>query len=219
MNMSLQQHINKHHDKYSEIEKNLKQINTEFRNATRTEQRKMFKAAHQFAVLSIQTPVKLHEDAFRALQGLETENPQPVTSVNYWKNKISYINNLDGKTEQLDQIIDLLLAGRVDEAHRKTIDKVKGLGAAKAAFALAMLGFLSRACLDTNVRQATGIEEPYTGVVVDKYMNQVSTALNQFEELEDTPMFMKQWIVFDYQRGEFTNHECWFTAVENIYKS
>ena len=60
-----------------------------------------------FSVLSVQTPVDIHEEAFRSIKG-GSEYEEAMSSVNYWKNKVSYIRETEVKFEEIDEAINLL---------------------------------------------------------------------------------------------------------------
>jgi len=209
----------KHYDnrqgQYDEIRSQLKRVNHKFRAADAVTRRKMLRSSHRFAVLSIQAPVHRHEAAFKQLEGLEFEEEDPVRSLNYWKNKMSWIKELEGRADVLDRVAEDALDGELDDAHRTLIDEVTGVGAAKAAFMLAMLGFTSKMCVDTNVQQAAGIEDPYTGVVVHRYESMCRRVLSEFDGLCAAGLdpFMVQWVLFDFNKAGVTLHEPFFNAV------
>lgn len=208
------EHYTQNKQVYDQIEQKLENTRRKFESTDKQTRRKILRTSHRFAVLSIQTPVNLHEEAFKQLEGLPTQQPDALQSVNYWKTKQKWINELDGKTEVLDAISAELLAGNTDTAHKILIDEVKGVGAVKAAFTLAMIGYTTKMCIDTNIQQVAGINEPYSGVVVEKYEQQCRTVKQEFNLLsEELSAFMTQWVLFDYQRGEISKHKPFFKAV------
>ena len=98
------------------------------------------------------------------------------------------------------------------------MDEFKGVGTVKSAFTLAMLGFKDKACIDTNVLTAMGMdrEDAYTGVVVQKYNDFVDEAFSSVdEELKEEidSNFMNQWVIFDCVRGNLTDHAVFFNNV------
>jgi thermostable 8-oxoguanine DNA glycosylase len=206
-----------HEEEYSKINEKLERVNKRFLESDRENQRRMILDSYMFAVLSIQTPVDIHEEAFRSIKAGE-DYESAMKSVNYWKNKVSYIRETEVKFEEIDRAIDLLEENKTDKAQRVLIDEFKGVGTVKSAFTLAMLGFTDKACIDTNVLTALGMdrEDAYNGVVVEKYNEFVDSA---FEEIDSEfkrkapNTFMNQWVVFDAVREEFTNHEVFFENV------
>ena len=204
-------------NKYLNIKDNLEHVNDKFLNSGRETQRRMLLDSYIFAVISVQTPVDIHEDAFKAIKkGVDYEDA--LSSVNYWKNKVSYIGETEVKFEEIDEVIELLENGELDKAHRKIVDEFKGVSTVKAGFVLAMLGFEKKACVDTNVLTALGIdrEDAYNGVVIEKYNKFVNMA---FEKIDSGLMsivpstFMAQWVIFDAVRGEVATHDVFFENV------
>jgi len=213
------QHYKQNQKTYHEIAQRLDHVKNKFMYSDNDTRRAMLRTAHRFAVLSIQAPVERHEAAFKQLEGMTHVADDPLKSLNYWKQKINWINSLDGKTKTLDNVTNHLLEGDLDKAHKKLIDDVKGVSTVKAAFMLAMLGFKDKMCVDTNVQQATGIDQPYDGIVVEKYEKQCEKIIEHFKDhripttFKLSP-FMIQWAIFDYQRGEISKHQCFFDAIE-----
>ncbi len=211
------QFYEEHKEEYEKIDKTLDDVNDRFLNSGRETQRRMLLDSYIFSVLSVQTSVDIHEDAFRSVKTGE-DYESAMSSVNYWKNKVSYIRETEVKFEEIDKAIDLLEAGELDKAHRMVADEFKGVSTIKSAFTLAMLGFKQKACVDTNVLTALGIDrdEAYTGVVIEKYNSFVESAFEQIDsDLKNKApnTFLNQWIVFDAVREEFTAHEVFFDLV------
>ena len=204
-------------DKYMQIKQNLESVNDKFLSSGREIQRRMLLDSYIFAVISVQTPVDIHEDAFKAIKtGADYEDA--LSSVNYWRNKVNYIRETEVKFEEIDKVIDLLEEGKLDEAHRKLVDEFKGVSTVKAGFVLAMLGFEEKACIDTNVLTALGIdrEDAYNGVVIDKYNKFVDMAFDKIDSglMSIVPStFMAQWVIFDAVRGEVATHDLFFDNV------
>jgi len=201
---------------YDSIENKLDELNKRFLSADREKQRRILLDSYIFAVLSVQTPVGIHEEAFKAIK-TGSEYEEAMKSVNYWKNKIKYIRETEVKFEDIDKAITLLERGKVSKAHKVLVDNFKGVGVVKSAFTLAMIGFKTRACIDSNVLNLSGLDrgDMYNGVVVEKYERFVS---DLFIELSDklynkVPKFLMQWILFDYQRGERASHKVFFDYV------
>jgi len=141
-----------------------------------------------FAVISVQTPLDIHEQAFHSyIKGDRELENSDMKKVNYWKNKTSYIRETETRFEEIDTAIELLEQGKIDKAHRQIADHFKGVSTKKAGFTLAMLGFEQKMCIDTNVRQIAGLteEQEYTGVVIDKYEAQCKEIRDKFPKLSD----------------------------------
>ena len=211
------QFYREHRDQYNKISKRLDHVNNKFLDAGQETQRRMLLDSYIFAVLSVQTPVDIHEDAFRSIKsGAELESA--MRSVNYWRNKAQYIRETEVKFEEIDRAIELLENGELDKAHRHVADHFKGVSTVKAAFTLAMLGFKDKACTDTNVLTALDMDrdEAYNGVVIEKYNQFCSDAFEQIDpelKSEVDSNFMNQWVIFDAVRGSLSNHDVFFEHV------
>lgn len=205
------QHYKQNSSTYNGISFKLAAIQRNFLNARRDTQRRMLLDSYIFAVISVQTPLDIHEQAFHTYtnNGRELDNPD-MKKVNYWKNKSQYIRETETKFEAIDDTIDLLEDGQIDKAHRKIVDQFKGVSTKKAAFTLAMLGYTQKMCIDTNVRQMAGLtkEQEYTGVVIERYEDQCEDIRNKFPELDkEVSPFMVQWVLFDSIRESVTTHK------------
>lgn len=211
--MSPEDFYKSHEKDYEEIKERLETVKSRFMDESRKTQRRMVLDSYIFAVISVQTPLDVHERSYaRYTEGIEYE--EAFREVNYKNNKISYIRETEVKFEEIDRVIDLLEEEEVDKAHKLMCDEFKGVGMAKAGFTLAMLGFTGKMCVDTNVQQASGLEEVYSGVVVEKYEKMCEKVREQFKSLKDQlEPFMVQWVLFDYQRGEQRKHDVFFDQI------
>lgn len=217
------EHYERNRAVYSEIEQNLLSVNQKFMEADRTTQIILLQKASNFAIISIQAPLKYHEEAYTSLQFAETGDDvvSSLESVNYNRQKINWMHN-NVETSDWDGVVDLLENGKIDRAHRYLLDECKGLGIRKSAFTLAMLGFAEKMCVDTNVAQACGYRpytenelDTYNGVVVDKYEKECKELRECYPDLQKkVSNFMWQWIVFDSQRESITTHDPWFLSIE-----
>ena len=214
------QFFEEHRTQYQKIEDRLKTTRRRFENGDRELQRRMILDSYIFAVLSVQTPVPIHEDAFRQIKSGE-DLETAMSRVNYWKNKSAYIRETEVKFEEIDRAINQLLNGEIDEAHRTVADHFKGVSTVKAAFTIAMLGYTEKACTDTNVLTAADLdrEDAYTGVIIQKYNEFVETSFKSIDrELYNSApsTFMNQWVIFDSVRGEVSNHDVFFENVGDM---
>jgi len=198
-----------HAESYQNIEKHLDNLREVFLIESRPKQRRLLLSSYEFAVLTIQTPTDIAEEAFELYKGGEDKS-DAFQKVNYWRNKADYIERTRSRFEEVDKVIDLLEEGDVDKAHRHLADHFTGVSTVKAAFTLAMIGFTSRACIDTNVRQVIPEEDPYDGCVISKYMEEVESfsewAAKKFRDRERPSNFLLQWIIFDLNRGTHHKH-------------
>ena len=210
-------HYRRNADTYAEISDRLDTTRETFLSADTSTQIRMLQKSHSFAVISVQTPVHIHEEAFTALWA--SDDPldnidEALSSVNYRNNKTDYISHSMTHGHLWADVADMLEAGRLDEAHKFVLDTFKGVGPAKAPFTFAMLGFTEKACIDANIVNIMGLESHVSTVVVEKYDAIVQGLRDKMPTLRDeTSPFLWQWIVFDYQRGEISKHDTFYNIV------
>jgi len=180
----------------------------------------MLQQSHSFAVISVQTPVDIHEDSFVKLW--DNDNPlenmdDALSSVNYRNNKADYITHSLTHGHLWANVVDMIEAGNIDEAHKYVLDNFKGVGPAKAPFTFSMLGFTEKMCIDANVINAMGMDEHVNTVVVDKYEAICQKLREKMPTLNETVSpFMWQWIVFDWQRDEISKHKPFYQVIGTL---
>lgn len=220
--MHVTNHYRRNSADYERIRANLASVRERFLSADRATQIRMLQKSHSFAVISVQTPVHIHEDAFTALwEGVDSRGrppewnlPEALESVNYKNNKADYIRHSFDHAHLWDDVCDMLEAGDVDTAHKYILDNMMGVGPAKAPFVLSMLGFEEKMCIDSNVVAAMGLDDHVSTVVVEKYDAICQTLRDKMPTLRDeTTPFIWQWVVFDWKRGEISHHDTWFDVV------
>lgn len=214
-------HYRRNRDTYDRIRTRLSTTRSDFLQASRSDQIVMLQKSHSFAVISVQTPVPIHETAFRELwrghdrgRPIEWNIDDALKKVNYRNNKKEYILHSMDHANLWDNVCDMLESGEIDTAHKYILDNFKGVGPAKAPFVLSMLGFEEKMCVDTNMVNAFGLDEHITTVVVEKYDEICDSLRDKLPTLRDmTTPFMFQWITFDYQRGEVSEHEVFYKII------
>jgi hypothetical protein len=207
-------HYRRNKSDYNEISARLDKTRESFLSADTSKQIRMLQMSHSFAVISVQTPVDIHENAFAALW----ENGTPLadvddalTSVNYRNNKADYIRHSINHGHLWADVVDMLEDGNIDAAHKYTLDNFKGVGPAKAPFTFAMLGFKEKMCIDANIVNAMGLDEHVSTVVVEKYEKVCKKLRDKMPTLQKkVSPFMWQWIVFDWQRDEISKHKTFY---------
>lgn len=210
-------HYRNNRDTYEQIGARLFKTRKRFLNASRIEQIKMLQKSHSFAVISVQTPVDIHENAFTELwqNGTpESDIENALESVNYKNNKKDYITHSLENSGKWDTVCDMLENGNIDTAHKFILDNMKGVGPAKAPFVLAMLGFEEKMCIDANIINAFDLDGHATTVVVEKYDKLCKSLRDKMPTMRDmTTPFMFQWITFDYQRDEISTHDTFYETL------
>ncbi len=207
-------HYRQNRDTYNQISSRLFRTRKRFLQASRLEQIKMLQKSHSFAVISVQTPVHIHENAFTELwqnDAPERDITDALSSVNYKNNKKDYITHSLNNSDKWDTVADMLENGKIDTAHKFILDKMKGVGPAKAPFVLSMLGFEEKMCIDSNIINAFDLDGHATTVVVEKYDALCQSLRDKMPTMRDmTTPFMFQWITFDYQRDEISKHDTFY---------
>lgn len=211
-------HYRRNRDSYEQIESRLAQTRERFMSADREQQIEMLQKSHSFAVISVQTPVHIHEEGFKRLWEVDDMSKENIVtalkSVNYNRQKSEYIVHSLQHEDLWNEVADMLEGGQINTAHKFILDNLKGVGPAKAPFVLSMLGFTEKMCIDTNIVSAFGLDGHPTTVVVDKYESIVSRIRNKMPTMKAlTTPFMFQWIVFDYQRGEISTHDVFYQII------
>ena len=207
-------HYRNNRDTYEQISARLFRTRKKFLQASRLEQIEMLQKSHSFAVISVQTPVHIHENAFTELWqngAPESDIEGALESVNYKNNKKDYITHSLENSGKWDTVCDMLENDNIDTAHKFILDEMKGVGPAKAPFVLAMLGFEEKMCIDANIINAFDLDGHATTVVVEKYDKLCKSLRDKMPTMRDmTTPFMFQWITFDYQRDEISTHDTFY---------
>jgi len=211
-------HYRNNKSAYESISTDLSETKEAFFSADRSQQIRMLQQSHSFAVISVQTPVEIHESAFTQLWATDEphENIQSaLESVNYRNQKERYIRHSLRNGHLWSDVADMLENGDIDSAHKMILDEFKGVGPAKAPFTLSMLGFESKMCIDANIINAMGLDGHVSTVVVEKYDSICERLQAKIPSLSSlVSPFMFQWITFDYERGTISDHSVFFDVVQ-----
>jgi len=209
---------------YRHIEDKLDRLNEAFLEASRTTQQVALFQADLYSLISANTRVEAHEAGF--LDALDAQSRDEYRDAFYDNNVLYHNNKADYVTHNLGNVdyetqAERLQAGNIDAAHRQKVDTVLGVGVRKGAFALAMLGFDEKMCIDANVASYFGLDtedDVYNGPVIDTYERQCGRLRSREPLLaSETSPFMFQWVVFDFERvGRPTMHDAWFGAIEDV---
>lgn len=217
-------HVTNHYRRnisdYEEISERLERTRETFMQSDTSQQIRMLQKSHSFAVISVQTPVHIHEESFNKMwsENKPIENLEnALERVNYRNKKAEYIRHSLTHSHLWADVVDLIEAGEIDKAHKYVLDTFKGVGPAKAPFTFSMLGFTEKMCIDANVVRAMGLEKHVTTRVVDKYEKVCQQIRDKMPTLRDTVSpFMWQWIVFDWQRGEISKHKGFYKILGTL---
>jgi thermostable 8-oxoguanine DNA glycosylase len=211
-------HYRHNESTYDSISAQLEETKEQFLSASRATQIRMLQQSHSFAVISVQTPVEIHESAFSQLWATDSPSQElddALASVNYRNQKSEYIRHSLRNGHKWSDVADLLEEGNIDSAHKMILDEFKGVGPAKAPFTLSMLGFTEKMCVDANIINAMGLDGHVSTVVVEKYDSICDNLRAKMPSLREmVSPFLWQWITFDYQRGTISDHEVFFEVVQ-----
>jgi len=178
-----------------------------------------------YALLTANTPLQQADKAFAIYREHYPDITPEVlgkemaeNGIGFYNMKATYIrDNLDARDEIFVPVDNLLVTGK-DRHVQQVLMDARGIGPAKSAFTLAMLGFTDHACIDTHVAQYLGIDPRiYEKYSADEYRALADEVFSAVPDLRDevTP-FLLQWIVFDIHRGKIEEHDLWFEHVERI---
>jgi thermostable 8-oxoguanine DNA glycosylase len=219
-------HFRKHRDTYNTIRGRLLDARRSYTTAQPEERRERLVKAHSWSVISIQTPVEIHEEAFKQLwdnvntvTDIDKNLPEALSSVNYKNNKEEYIREFANDQNAQEKIDSLIMNGELDKAQKYIIDNVRGVGTVKAPFMLGNNGFTEKMCVDANVISLTGVDKPNT-VVVEKYNNICQDICQMFPALNKVlDPYVLQWCIFCYKRNKdgrlngVDTHDVWFESI------
>jgi len=219
-------HFRKNRDTYNTIRGRLLSARRSYKSADKSERTRRLVKAHSWSVISIQTPVEIHESAFKQLWAddpsiseMKRRLPEALSSVNYRNNKQAYIESFADDKEAQSAIDELIMSENLDEAQKYIIDNVLGVGTVKAPFMLGNNGFTEKMCVDANIISLTGVDKPST-VVVEKYNKICDNICEMFPALnKQLDPYVLQWVAFCYKRNKdgrldgVDTHDVWFNAI------
>jgi len=107
-------HYRRNRDSYEQIESRLAQTRERFMSADREQQIEMLQKSHSFAVISVQTPVHIHEEGFKRLWEVDDMSKENIVtalkSVNYNRQKSEYIVHSLQHEDLWHEVADMLEA-------------------------------------------------------------------------------------------------------------
>lgn len=200
----------RHALEYSMTEKRLADTKAKFMSVSLDEAVRMHNKAYIQTVISQQNAVEKYQPALdRYFRGADMADA--FASVNYNKQKISWISDTLVGIEATEEAVKILREGRLEDYCSFAEEHFTGVSFVKAPFTAAMLGFTKAMCIDTNVAQATGTN-PKDIRTWEEYWSICDDICTAYSTLKTDP-FIIQWILFDFQRGYHEPHKEWFEAV------
>lgn len=180
----------------------------------------LLERSYVFAVLSIRTERDRHERAFTAHYAGELTLKEAALETVYGGNKKNWLRRTMESTdwESLAMAVRAhVRAGRDAELLQTVVDNLVGVAHRKAAFMLAMSGLYQFGCIDSNVARYAGLEESDGDSLefnsADDYMATCEEIFSSVEADMDVPPFIKQWAIYDRERGEHARHMAFYREI------
>lgn len=180
--------------------------------------------SYVFAVLSIRTERDRHERAFTAHYAGELTLKEAALETVYGGNKKNWLR----RTFEGTDWETLAMAVRTHARAKRhadlldvVVDNLTGVAHRKAAFMLAMAGLHEFGCIDSNV--ARYADMGHAGDTADggrvrfnsaeKYMETSNEIFDSVNARGDWPPFVKQWAIYDFERGEHARHMAFYREI------
>lgn len=176
--------------------------------------------SYMFAVLSIRTERSRHERAFTAHYAGDLSRKEAALETVYGGNKKNWIARTFDSTdwEALARAVRAHVRAndRYADLLDAVVDQLTGVAYRKGAFMLAMSGLHEYGCIDSNVaRYAESSqlidEEDPERKEFSNAQHYMSVCGDVFDSVPtERPPFVKQWAIYDYERGEHARHMAFF---------
>lgn len=195
-----------HKGTYLRIWDKLDQIRERWSIASKEEKEALLKLSYINSVFSIRTPLHIHEEGFmRVMSGEELIPAMKNAGMGFvdkqeWS-RAPKIYEAVSDDSLWANAVDFLDAGKIDLAHELLQADAGWLGAAKAPFTLANLGFVEKMCINGNVARLFRADPPRSRMKRPQYEKLCADIRDMFPELaEKLRPYELQWLLFDYQR-------------------
>lgn len=212
--MALDQWVKTHRRDYDAVEKRLSTVRNVVMNGPLDKASRVVEKAYVFAVLSIKTERDRHERAFVAHYAGDKDLKDAALMTVYGGNKKKWISDT---MERIDwEMLTISIRHHVDKQDwdgllETVVDNLKGVSYRKGGFMLAMLGFETYMCIDTNVGSFANIDNEKDYTNAKEYMEDCKRIVKMANLPFST--FITQWSIYDHQRGEHARHMAYFREV------
>lgn len=201
----------RHQLEYAMTEKRLAATKAKFMSVPFSQAVDMHNKLFVWSVVSQQNDTIDIQADFDLWANKDVSMKEAFFQTNYGGMHISWITDTFSDMDTVAEGVKLLRNGKPHEYKRFAAEHFKGVSYIKAPYTACHLGFTDLMCLDTNVSQFLGVDT-YT---VEGWEDQEDICQQVDESLDmDIPPFVKQWCVFDYQRGYHEPHKPIFQAVD-----
>jgi hypothetical protein len=218
MSDNIQQWFENHATDYQTVLGRLENTRSVLLDGSISEAADILEKSYMFAVLSIRTERDRHERAFTAHYAGDISRKEAALETVYGGNKKNWIrktfNSTDWRTlaravrahadaERWDVLLDTVVENLTGVAHRK------------GAFMLAMSGLYEFGCIDSNVARYADLEEEEGDSLsfssAEQYMNVCDEVFSSVPS--ELPPFVKQWAIYDFERGEHARHNAFYAEL------
>jgi hypothetical protein len=192
----------------------------------------LLQKSYLFAVLSIRTELNQHERAFTAFyaNGGDTETvgetsgevvrtlEDAALETIYGGNKLWWIRDTFDAADW--EAFARAVRSHVENERWETlletvVENFKGVSYRKGAFMLALSGLHEFGCIDSHVADYTGFEESKgNSLTFTSATDYLDTCDEIFGAIpSEWPKFVKQWAIYDYERGEHAPHRAFYAEL------
>jgi len=215
-------HYSEHRCAYEYIDSRLRKTRSAVHTSDKQTVKRAVRDSIEYAIISVQTHVDRHEPAFVETRDDDLSRDEIADrleshAVQYYNNKARYIDE-NRSTVDFGEIAGRVMVDDIDGAHELIMDCL-GVGAAKAAFSLSMLGFDSKMCLDSHtLRMAEMNNRSADGVSMKEYNEICGKVMEKFDDIDgQLSPFLYQWLLFDTDRGFVEMHDPFYIHMESIF--
>lgn len=214
-------HFDSHRSIYLYIQERLDRTLEGYLNLPEIDRIKLLFDSATYALLTAQAPLERADMAFQSYHesgSLDADELAQLFSddgLNYCVNKAEYIDRNSKNTGPFYRADRAIRDDRIIDAQQSLMD-VHGLGPAKSAFSLAMMGVTRTACLDAHICRYFDVDpRAYEKHDARQYLELVDRTFAPISNLVDeTSHFLTQWITWDVARGRGVEyHDSWFEHV------
>jgi hypothetical protein len=203
-----------HSQDYAAVESRLQSVKYDLLYGDIHKAADMLEKSYMFAVLSIKTERDRHERAFTAHYAGDLSRKEAALETVYGGNKKNWIR----RTFDAVQWTDLVWAvrthykyNRIETLLETVVDNLTGVSYRKASFMLAMLGLTEYACVDSNVANYADRDIETEFYSAESYMAACDDIFADILGGQDR--FVKQWAVYDMERGEHARHNAFYAEL------
>jgi len=229
MSDNIQQWFENHETDYQTVLNRLDRVRAVVLDGDISDAADVLEKSYVFAVLSIRTDRDRHERAFTAFytnsgdtertgetdgETVRTLEDAALGTV-YGGNKMNWLRSTFDSTDWRS-LVRAVRTHHKNDRHAALLDAVvdnlTGVAHRKGAFMLAMAGLHEFGCIDSNVARYADIEEDEGNALsfnsAEEYMNLCDDVFGSVST--DFPPFVKQWAIYDLERGEHARHMAYF---------